>query len=88
VHQVAIEAAMAAQFALPVFVPVVEVSGVARGTESPMPRVPARKSPSQRPSVVPARLTAQLPNGATVALECDGQDIVLVRAMIDALGAR
>ncbi|MDB0525043.1 IS66-like element accessory protein TnpA [Ralstonia solanacearum] len=36
----------------------------------------------------PARLTAQLPNGVTVTLECSGQDASLVKAMIEALGAR
>ncbi|NUA27056.1 IS66-like element accessory protein TnpA [Cupriavidus basilensis] len=93
VHQVAIEAAAAAQSALPVFVPVVEVSGVARVTESPLAQrcppaqAPARKPPSQPPSLALARLTARLPNGATVELECGGQDIALVKAMIEALGA-
>ncbi|CAG9186978.1 IS66-like element accessory protein TnpA [Cupriavidus pampae] len=88
VHQVAIEAAAAAQSALPEFVPVVEVSGVARVTGSPIVQAPSRKPPSQRLSLAPARLTARLPNGATVELECGGQDIALVKAMIEALGAR
>jgi transposase len=92
VHQVAIEAAAAAQSALPVFVPVVEVRGAARVTESRIaqrcPPAPDRKPSSQRLSLAPARLTARLPNGATVELECGGHDIALVKAMIEALGAR
>ncbi|MBB4865281.1 transposase [Pseudomonas nitritireducens] len=35
----------------------------------------------------PARLAAQLPNGARIELECGGQDVALVRALIEALGA-
>jgi transposase len=93
-HQVANEAAAAAESALPAFVPVVEVSRVTRVPESPVVRerlpaqAPARTQPSQRPSLVPALLRARLPNGATVELECGGQDIALVKAMIEALGAR
>ena len=37
---------------------------------------------------VPARLRAQLPNGVTLELECGGRDGALVKAMIEALGAR
>ena len=36
---------------------------------------------------VPARLRAQLPNGATLKLECGGRDCALVKAMIGALPA-
>ncbi|PUA41308.1 IS66 family insertion sequence hypothetical protein [Pseudomonas protegens] len=35
----------------------------------------------------PAHLAAQLPNGARIELECGGQDIALVRALVEALGA-
>lgn len=91
-HQVASQATGAAESALPVFVPVVEVSGITRVTESPMGSLPAhapvRTQPSQRPSLAPARLTARLANGVTVELECGGQDIALGKAMIEALGAR
>ncbi|WP_405126854.1 IS66-like element accessory protein TnpA [Ralstonia pseudosolanacearum] len=44
-------------------------------------------SPSSH-AAASARLTAQLPNGVPVALECGGQDAGLVKAMIEALGAR
>ncbi len=93
-HQVANEAAAVTGSTLPAFVPVVEVSGVTRVTESPavhgcLPaRAPARTQPSQRPSLAPALLRARLPNGVTVELECGGQDVALVKAMIEALGAR
>jgi len=93
-HQVANEAAAATESALPAFVPVVEVSGVTRVAESPVVRgrppaqAPARTQPAQRPSLAPALLRARLPNGATVELECGGQDVALVKAMIEALGAR
>jgi transposase len=93
-HQVASQTTAAAESALPAFVPVVEISGVTRVPESPMvqgslpARAPARTQPSQRPSLAPARLTARLPNGVTVELECGGQDVALVKAMIEALGAR
>jgi transposase len=91
-HQLANEATAAAESALPAFVPVVEVSDVMRVTESPVVRgrppaeAPARTQPSQRPS--PALVRARLPNGVTVELECGGQDVALVKAMIEALGAR
>jgi len=93
-HQVAIEATAAARSTLPAFVPVVEVGAVTRVTESPVVRgrppaqAPARTQPAQRPSLAPALLRARLPNGATVELECGGQDVALVKAMIEALGAR
>jgi transposase len=38
-------------------------------------------------SVSPSRLSARLPNGVTVELECTGHDTALVTAMITALGA-
>lgn len=95
-HQVAREAAVAdsAEPALPAFVPVVEVSGVTRVPESPVAleclpaQAPASTLPSPRPPLTPALLTARLPNGVTVKLECGGQDVALVKAMIEALGAR
>lgn len=63
------------------FLPVVEIGGVARLPESQA----ARPSP---PPLSSARLTARLPNGVSVELECAGQDATLVAAMIAALGAR
>ncbi|WP_329955921.1 IS66 family insertion sequence element accessory protein TnpB [Cupriavidus necator] len=89
-HQVANEAAAAdsAESALPAFVPVVEVSGVTRVPESPvaLERLPAQAPASTQPSPLPALLMARLPNGVTVELECGGQDVALVKAMIEALG--
>lgn len=93
-HQVAKEAAAAPGSALPAFVPVVEVSDVMAVTESPVVRrrpsaeAPARTQASQDPSPIPALLKARLPNGVTVELECGGQDVALVKAMVEALGAR
>ena len=46
------------------------------------PAAPALRAP------VPVRLRAQLPNGVTLELECGGRDGALVKAMIEALGAR
>lgn len=93
-HQVANEAAAATGSTLPAFVPVVQVSDVMRVTEPPVVRerppaeAPARTQPSQRPSLTPALLRARLPNGVTLELECGGQDVALVKAMIEALGVR
>lgn len=93
-HQVAKEAAAATGSTLPAFVPVVEVSNVMRVTESPVVQgrppaeTPTRTQPPQRPSQTPALLKARLPNGVTVELECGGQDVALVKTMIEALGAR
>jgi len=95
-HQLATEAAAvdSAEPAVPAFVPVVEVNGVTRVPESPVAlkclpaQAPASTLPSPRPPLTPALLTARLPNGVTVELQCGGQDVALVRAMIEALGAR
>ncbi|WP_042875946.1 IS66-like element accessory protein TnpA [Cupriavidus necator] len=95
-HQVANEAAAAgsAESALPAFAPVVEISGVTRVPESAVAlerlrtQAPAAPQPSPRLPLQPALLTARLPNGVTVELECGGQDVALVKAMIEALGAR
>jgi len=94
-HQVANEASAATGSTLPAFVPVVEVNDVMRVMESPVAvrgrppaETPPRTQPPQRPSLTPALLKARLPNGVTVKLECGGQDVALVKAMIEALGAR
>ena len=95
-HQATTEAAAAdsGETALPAFVPVVEVGGAMRVPESPatlecLPaRAPASPQTSPRPPLTSALLTARLPNGVTVELECGGQDVALVKAMIEALGAR
>ncbi|MFV8686675.1 IS66 family insertion sequence element accessory protein TnpB, partial [Ralstonia pseudosolanacearum] len=76
---------------LSAFVPVVAISDVA----APIGAVPESAASARREAASPAlpvaalaRLTARLPNGVTVALECRGQDAGLVKAMIEALGAR
>jgi transposase len=40
------------------------------------------------PSTRPARLTAHLPNGVKLELECSADDVAIVNAVIIALGAR
>jgi transposase len=73
-----------------VFVPVVELCGVAGPPEPPAP-------PSVQHHVQPAkaarhtdppapRLTVEMPNGVTLRLECSGRDVELVSAMIVTLG--
>ncbi|AZU58197.1 IS66 family insertion sequence hypothetical protein [Ralstonia pseudosolanacearum] len=73
------------------FIPVVTMAD----TAVPASVKPARTSllrdeeaTSSSHAATSARLTAQLPNGVTVALECGGEDMGLVKAMIEALGAR
>ncbi|WP_338031183.1 hypothetical protein [Cupriavidus oxalaticus] len=68
------------------FVPVVEVHGAGPRAEPERPTVPVPVRALQPP--LPSRLTAQLPNGVTMELQCGGQDVALVKAMIEALGAR
>ncbi|KHK52085.1 hypothetical protein PI87_19850 [Ralstonia sp. A12] len=75
----------------PAFGPVVSIGDVTAplgaGPESAVSARREAASPSSQASA-PARLTARLPNGVTVALQCRGQDAGLVKAMIEALGAR
>ncbi|ACR29045.1 MULTISPECIES: IS66-like element accessory protein TnpA [Burkholderiaceae] len=69
------------------FVPVVTVNDVMSVAQ----RAPAPESPKKNHSIssaVQARLSAQLPNGVTLRLECAAHDAALVRAMIEALGVR
>lgn len=71
------------------FVPVVTVDEVAPVRMNPEP-VSVRRSSHRYESAkaaTPARLSAQLPNGVTLRLECAAHDGALVRAMIEALGA-
>jgi transposase len=49
-------------------------------------RVPAPELPAQ--PATRARLSARLPTSVMLELECTGQDTALVRAMVEALGAR
>jgi transposase len=73
-----------------VFVPVVELCGVAGPPElaAPSPIRPSVPPPkAARPTNSPASsLTVQMPNGVTLRLECGGQDVELVSAMILTLG--
>lgn len=71
--------------ALPAFVPVAEINDGAPDMASTTRREVA--VPSQR-MVPSARLTARLPNGVHIELECGGRDVGIVKAMIEALGAR
>ncbi|KWI33432.1 IS66-like element accessory protein TnpA [Burkholderia stagnalis] len=67
------------------FVSVVEVRDVpaqAQSSHSPLLEQPAATAPQL------ARLSARLPNGVTVELQCTGSDAALVAAMVQALGAR
>ncbi|CAK0064987.1 transposase IS3/IS911 [Burkholderia pseudomallei] len=74
----------------PAFVPVVRIDEVAPVRTSPEP-VSVRRSSHRyeaAKTATPARLSAQLPNGVTLQLECAAHDGALVKAMIEALGAR
>jgi transposase len=73
------------------FVPVAEIDGARR---VPRPSTMSTnlavcpddaRALSTRSSPAPARLSAQLPNGVTLTLECAGQDAPLVSAMIETL---
>ena len=72
------------------FVPVVEQRGVAGPPEpSALPAVqhPVQPAKAARHTDPPApRLTVEMPNGVTLRLECGGQDVELVSAMIVTLG--
>jgi len=76
--------------ALDIFVPVVELCGVAGrpAPSAPSPiRQPVHPPNAARPTDAPAsRLTVEMPNGVTLRLECSGQDVELVSAMIITLG--
>ena len=67
------------------FVPVVTVSDTV-SVRVDRERVPAPEVPAQL--ATRARLSARLPNSVVLELECTGQDTALVRAMLEALGAR
>lgn len=73
-----------------VFMPVVERCGVAGVPEPPAPsliqhHVPPAKAAHPRDQPAP-RLTVEMPNGVRLRLECSGQDVELVSAMIVTLG--
>ena len=86
--QVATGAAVTAE---PAFVPVVTLGEVAQPVEAAVELAAVARREAAAPALrvpAPARLRAQLPNGVTLELECGGRDGALVKAMIDALGAR
>jgi transposase len=73
-----------------VFVPVVEAFGVTGAQELPSPPpiqqpVPAPRA-ARRMDRPGSRLTVEMPNGVRLRLECSGQDVELVSAMIVTLG--
>ncbi|KVT89064.1 transposase [Burkholderia ubonensis] len=76
------------------FVPVVMVDDpptlISPETAPPAPQSSLQRAlPRPSPRSAPhARLSATLPNGVVVELECSGRDTSLVTAMIAALGAR
>jgi transposase len=79
-----------AEGASDVFVPVVALCGVAGPAEPPVPaplQHPAHRAKAARqPDPAAPRLTVEMPNGVTLRLECSGQDVELVTAMIVTLG--
>ena len=80
----------AIECATDVFVPVVELCGVAGLPEPPAPppiqhHVPPAKAAHPTDPPMP-RLTVEMPNGVRLRLECSGQDVELVSAMIVSLG--
>ncbi|MFC0693261.1 hypothetical protein [Paraburkholderia humisilvae] len=68
------------------FVPVIAVDVPA---PAPLLRPASERRPSNLSSrsVAPARLSAQLPNGVKLELECTANDTGLLAAMVAALGA-
>jgi transposase len=73
-----------------VFVPVVEAFGMTSAQEPPSPppiqqAVPPPRT-ARRMDRAGSRLTVEMPNGVTLRLECSGQDVELVSAMILTLG--
>jgi transposase len=83
-------AAGAIDRATEVFMPVVELCGVAGQPEPSAPppiQHPVHRAKAARHTDPPApRLTVEMPNGVTLRLECSGQDVELVSAMIVTLG--
>ncbi|WGS45686.1 transposase [Burkholderia sp. JSH-S8] len=76
------------------FVPVVMIDDSPASTPvetAPLAPQPSlqRELPRPSPRAAPlARLSATLPNGVVIELECSGRDTSLVTAMVAALGAR
>jgi transposase len=73
------------------FVPVVAIDDPAPASTpapAPWPVPEPERSPLSPRAAPPARLSAQLPNGVKLELECSAHDAALVSAVIVALGAR
>ena len=76
---------------LPAFVPVVAIDDTAPVSATALAARPTHERECADPSppaTQGARLSARLPNGVMLELECSGHDAALVSAMITALGAR
>jgi len=67
---------------LTAFVPVVEVRDPQAQAQPPRSTLPTEDAPH------PARLSARLPNGVTLELQCASNDASLLAAMVKALGGR
>jgi transposase len=72
--------------ATPAFVPVVRIDAAETLARQGCPRPASTEAArlSQRPPSL-SRLVAQLPNGVTLKLECDGPDATLMSTMIETL---
>jgi transposase len=76
---------------LSAFVPVVaidEPTPVMASAPASHRTTSAESSCVSPPSTRPARLTAHLPNGVKLELECSAKDLAIVNAVVVALGAR
>ncbi|KAA1004104.1 transposase [Paraburkholderia panacisoli] len=72
------------------FVPVVAIDDPAPAlapARAAWPLPDPERSPVSPRAALAARLSAQLPNGVKLELECSGHDAALVSAMVAALGA-
>lgn len=74
------------------FMPVIEAGEAADPSEASALAPPEHPRDAARAigvaSLLPAKLTVEMPNGVKLRLECSGQDADLVSAMIVALGRR
>lgn len=80
-----------APVALSAFVPVVtidEPAPVMACAPTPHRATSAESSCASPPSTRLARLTAHLPNGVNLELECSAGDVAVINAVVVALGAR
>ncbi|MGF6508295.1 IS66-like element accessory protein TnpA [Paraburkholderia sp. 32] len=73
---------------LSAFVPVVAIDDAAPTTHVAQPTPELDRADLSPPATQAARLSARLPNGVKLELECSGRDAALVSAMIAALRAQ